>query len=193
MRILLGALRLLVVSIILIGGLHLISGSVWAADEGGSTWRSAYDEVMLWLNFGILAFLLVKYGRAPLIGFLKSEAQRTAEDIERAEESKRRTDETVQEMISAAENRRERLLALKQRLIQEGERKYREIIESAQRDSRILLERTQVDIDHQISEAQQRLKAELIDRAVEAALERLPGMITADDQKALVETFIQEA
>jgi len=96
-------------------------------------------------------------------------------------------------MISAAENRRERLLALKQRLIQEGERKYREIIESAQRDSRILLERTQVDIDHQISEAQQRLKAELIDRAVEAALERLPGMITADDQKALVETFIQEA
>jgi len=124
---------------------------------------------------------------------LKSEAQRTAEDIERAEESKRRTDETVQEMISAAENRRERLLALKQRLIQEGERKYREIIESAQRDSRILLERTQVDIDHQISEAQQRLKAELIDRAVEAALERLPGMITADDQKALVETFIQEA
>ena len=193
MRVLLAALRLLVVSIILIGGLHLISGSVWAADEGGSTWRSAYDEVMLWLNFGILAFLLVKYGRVPLIGFLKSEAQRTAEDIERAEESKRRTDETVQEMISAAENRRERLLALKQRLIQEGERKYREIIESAQRDSRILLERTQVDIDHQISEAQQRLRAELIDRAVEAVLERLPGMITADDQKALVETFIQEA
>ena len=39
MRILLAALRLLVVSIILIGGLHLISGSVWAADEGGSGLR----------------------------------------------------------------------------------------------------------------------------------------------------------
>ena len=99
-RLLLATLRLPAVSIILIGGLHLMAGSCWA-DEGGSTWRSTYDEVMLWLNFGILAFLLVKYGRAPLIAFLRGEAKRTAEEIERVEESKRRADEKVQEMVSA--------------------------------------------------------------------------------------------
>jgi F-type H+-transporting ATPase subunit b len=191
-RILFATSRLPVVSIILIGGLHLMAGSCWAG-EGGSTWRSTFDEVMLWLNFGILVFLIVKYGRAPLIGFLRGEAQRTAEDIERVEESKRRTDEKVQEMISAAENRREQLHSLKERLIREGERKRSEIIESARSESGIMLEQTRVRIHHQIVEARERLKAELIDRAVEAALERLPGVVTADDQKKLVETFIKEA
>jgi F-type H+-transporting ATPase subunit b len=191
-RLLLATLRLPAVAIILIGGLHLMAGSCWA-DEGGSTWRSTYDEVMLWLNFGILAFLLVKYGRAPLIGFLRGEAQRTAEEIERVEESKRRTDAKVQEMASAVENRRERLQSLKERLIQDGERQRSEIIESARSESRIMLEQTRLRIDHQIVEARDRLKAELIDRAVEAALGRLPGVMTTDDQKALVETFIKEA
>jgi len=128
-----------------------------------------------------------------LIGFLKGEAKRTAEDIERVEESKRRTDEKVREMVASVENRRERLQSLKERLIQEGERKRREIIESARRESQIMLEQTRVRIDHQISESQERLKAELIDRAVEAAVERLPGVITADDHKELVERFIKQA
>ena len=192
MKLLSAASRLAAVGLVLAAALHLTAGSGWAG-EGGSTWRAAYDEVMLWLNFGILAFLLVKYGRRPLIAFLKGEAQRTAEEIERTENRKRQMDEKVLEMTAAAENRRVRLQALKERLIQEGERKRREIIDSARRDSRILLEQTQVGIEHQINKARQQLKAELIDRAVEAALERLPGVITADDQKKLVETFIQEA
>lgn len=191
MRILFATPRLPAVSIILIGGLHLMAGPGWAGD-GGSTWRSTYDEVMLWLNFGILAFLLVKYGRAPLIGFLRGEAQRTAADIERAEQSKRRMDEKAQEMSTSVENRRERLQSLKERLIREGERKRLEIIESARKESRIMLEQTRVSIDHQIVDARERLKAELIDRAVEAAVERLPGVITADDQEKLVEKFIKE-
>ena len=192
MRTLLATLRRPAVAIALAGALHLTAGSCWAGD-GESTWRAAYDEVMLWLNFGILAFLLVKYGRGPLIAFLKGEAQRTAEEIERTENRKRQMDEKVLEMTAAVENRRARLQALKERLIQEGERNRREIIESARRDSRTLLEQTRMGIDHQIDEARQQLKAELIDRAVEAALERLPGVITADDQKKLVETFIQKA
>jgi F-type H+-transporting ATPase subunit b len=191
-KLLSAASRLTAVGLVLAGTLHLAAGSGWAG-EGGSTWRATYDEVMLWLNFGILAFLLVKYGRGPLIAFLKGEAQRTAEEIERTENRKRQMDEKVLEMTAAAENRRARLQALKERLIQEGERNRREIIESARRDSRTLLEQTRMGIDHQIDEARQQLKAELIDRAVEAALERLPGVITADDQKKLVETFIQEA
>ena len=192
MKLLSAASRLAAVGLVLAAALHLTAVSGWAG-EGGSTWRAAYDEVMLWLNFGILAFLLVKYGRRPLIAFLKGEAQRTAEEIERTENRKRQMDEKVLEMTAAAENRRVRLQALKERLIQEGERKRREIIDSARRDSRILLEQTQMGIEHQINDARQQLKAELIDRAVEAALERLPGVITADDQKKLVETFIQEA
>ena len=192
MKLLSAASRLAAVGLVLAAALHLTAGSCWAGD-GESTWRAAYDEVMLWLNFGILAFLLVKYGRGPLIAFLKGEAQRTAEEIERTENRKRQMDEKVLEMTAAAENRRARLQALKERLIQEGERNRREIIESARRDSRTLLEQTRMGIDHQIDEARQQLKAELIDRAVEAALERLPGVITADDQKKLVETFIQEA
>jgi F-type H+-transporting ATPase subunit b len=178
--------------LLLAAGLHLTAGWGWA-EEGESTWRSTYDVVMIWVNFVILAVVIVKYGRKPLMEFLKGEGRRTAEGIHQAEESKRRMDEDVQQMTAAAEESRERLRALRERLIQEGEQKRLELIESSRRDSQLMLEQTRVRIDHQIFEARERLKAEIIDSAIDAAQERLPSLVKDEDHDRLVEQFIEKA
>ncbi len=43
----------------------LISTEAMAAEASGD-WRSTYDTVMMWINFGILAFVIVKFGREPM-------------------------------------------------------------------------------------------------------------------------------
>jgi F-type H+-transporting ATPase subunit b len=179
---------------ILLGGLAGIPFTAalgWAAEDGAS-WRPTYDLIMMWINFGILAFLLVKYLRAPLLNLLRGEADKTAAVLKQAQEGKEQIDRDVQETLKALENARERLRGTQERIIRDGERQRQRIIESAQHESRMLLDRTRLKIDVQIAEAQLRLKDELIDRAVAMALERLPEEITAEEQARLVDRFVRE-
>jgi F-type H+-transporting ATPase subunit b len=168
------------------------AGSVWAA-EGEPGWRATWDLAMMWINFAILAFFIVKYLRAPLMNFLNDEGRKTAEAIREAEERKQRMDRQMLETRSALENSRERLAAVKVRVVTEGERRRQELIESARRESQLMLERARQGAEHQLAEAHERLRAELIDGAIAAALERLPALIQAEDQEKLIERFIREA
>jgi F-type H+-transporting ATPase subunit b len=179
---------------ILIGGLAAVPFSAvfaWAAEDQAS-WRPTYDLVMMWINFGILAFLLAKYARAPLVNLLKGEADKTAAVLKQAQEGRERIDQEVQDTKKALESARERLRDTQEKIMREGARQRQRIIDSAQHESRLLIERTRLKIDVQIAEAHLRLRDELIDRAVALALERLPEEITPEEQARLVDRFIRE-
>ena len=51
--------------------IHIFGDDTLAAESGG-TWRSTYDLIMRWANFLILAFIIFKFGKKPLINFMKS-------------------------------------------------------------------------------------------------------------------------
>jgi F-type H+-transporting ATPase subunit b len=171
----------------------LAAGTAWAGEGGEPGWRATWDLAMLWVNFAILAFFIVKYLRAPLMNFLRDESGRTAEAIREAEERKRRMDAQLQETQDAIEHSRERLAAITERIVAEAERRRQEVIESARLESRLMLERARLGTAHQLAEAFAGLKAELIDAAAAAALERLPALIRPEDQQKLIERFIREA
>jgi F-type H+-transporting ATPase subunit b len=180
---------------ILLGGLAVTPFTAilgWAA-EGEASWRPTYDLIMMWINFGILAFLLVKYARAPLLNLLRGEADKTGAVLKQAQEGKEHIDQKVQDTLKDLENARERLRETQERIIREGARQRQRIIDSAQHEGRQLLERTRQKIDVQIAEAHLRLRHELVDRAVAAALERLPAEITAEEQVRLVDRFVRDA
>ena len=179
---------------ILLGGLAgipLTAAFGWAA-EGQSSWRATYDMVMMWVNFGILAFLIGKYARPPLLKLLKGEADKTAAGLKEAQAGKEKTGQQVQETLQALEKARERLRGVQEKIIGEGERQRQHILDSARHESELLLERTRHKIDSQISEAHLRLRSELIDRAVAVAIERLPVEITSEEQLRLVDRFVRE-
>jgi F-type H+-transporting ATPase subunit b len=174
-----------------IAAFALLEGYGLAAEDA-KTWRATYDLVMMWVNFSILAFLIVKYGRKPLIRFLEGESRKTAEDLQRGEENKQQMDRRFQETVDSLDDSRKRIDSIRERILREGERRKQEIIESARRETQLMLERTRQKIDTQIAEAQLRLKRELVDRAVAIALERLPAEITAEEQLRLVDRFVRE-
>jgi F-type H+-transporting ATPase subunit b len=180
---------------ILLGGLAgvpLTAAFGWAA-EGQASWRATYDMVMMWVNFGILAFLIGKYARPPLLKLLKGEADKTAAGLKEAQAGKEQTDQKVQGTLQALENARERLRDIQEKIIKEGERQRQQIIDSARQESRLLIERTRQRIDVQIAEAHLRLRSELIDQAAALALERLPAEITPEEQQRLVDRFVEQA
>jgi F-type H+-transporting ATPase subunit b len=174
-----------------LAGLHLSAAGSWAA-EGEASWRATYDLVMMWVNFAILAFLLVKYARTPLLNLLKGEADKAAAGLTQAHANKERVAQQVEDTLKALENARERTRDIQEKILAEGARQRQRIIDSAEHESRLLLDRTRQKIDTQIVEARLRIRSELIDRAVALALERLPAEITPEEQARLVERFVRD-
>jgi F-type H+-transporting ATPase subunit b len=62
----------------------LLSGSNALAAENTHNWRSTFDLVMRWINFGIIAFFLVKFGRKPIKDFLANRKEEIDHQIKRS-------------------------------------------------------------------------------------------------------------
>lgn len=172
--------------------LHLFGYGAFAAEES-SGWRSTYDQILLWINFGIIVFVLNKYAKTPLLNFLKGQKDKLAKEIKKLEDKKEDVAEKVKETQKALDESEVRFKDLKERIVQQGERKKQDIIESAKSQSRTMLEDANRKIDSYILSSKNVFKAELIDAAIELAMERLPKEITDEDNEQLIAQYLSSA
>jgi len=171
----------------------LLTGTAAAASEGAASWRGTYDTIMLWVNFLILAFIIVKYGRRPLMTFLRNQKAEVGREIQNLEAQKERVTTQIEETFKALDESDERLKDIKDRIIRDGERKKEAIINDAQEQSRFILETSKHKIESQIVQARKTFRAELIDEAVSMAMRRLPNEIREEDNLRIIEQYVQAA
>lgn len=162
------------------------------AAENSQDWRPTYDMVMMWINFVIFAAVIVKLARNPLKGFFRDQKEDIAREISRVEQSREKIATEVKEAIKKLEECDARFARIKETALQEGEKKRQEIIDDARQESRLLIEQTKVKIEHKIRETGLRLRAELVDAAVEHALQRLSKEVTAEDDRKYVDRFLNK-
>ena len=118
--------------------LHLSAFEVLAAENAGD-WRPTFDLVMRWVNFLILAFLLIKFSRAPIKKFFDGKKQDIADEIGALEAEKEEMLRQIDESKQQLENSRNRLADLKKRIIAQGEKNRQMIIKAAEQESKIML------------------------------------------------------
>ncbi|MFC1856805.1 ATP synthase F0 subunit B [Thermodesulfobacteriota bacterium] len=170
-------------------GTHLTGGLAWA-EEGTGEWRTHWDEMMLWINFAILAFVLIKYLRKPVKEFLDGRKYELAREIKKVEEEKQAIGEKIKETEKLLDESSIRFAGIKERIIEQGEREKTRIIQEAREQSRLMLESAQRKIDSHFQQAQNRIREELVDAAVNLAIEKLPHEIDARDNQKFVEQFL---
>ena len=173
-------------------GILLLGTEASAADNSGD-WRPVFDLVMRWLNFGIIVFILVKYGRTPIKDFLLSRREEVAREIEMVEQKKEAANKKIQDAARMLEESEVRFARVKERIIQEGETKKQKLIEDAQQESKILLESTKKKIENQLLVAKRAFKSELVDTAISLAMKRLPDEITTEDNQQFTHQFLTSA
>lgn len=169
---------------------HLFGFEAVASEEAGE-WRPIYDKVMLVVNFLIIAFVVYKFGKEPLVNFLKQQREEVAGEIESLEKAKKDADLKVEETRLIIEKGDEKLEKLKKRITEQGEKEKEKIIENSREQSRIMIKAAKKRIDTWMLQAQKQYKSELIDMAVAAAINKLPGVITEDDINALNENYLE--
>jgi F-type H+-transporting ATPase subunit b len=172
--------------------LHLSAFEVLAADNPGD-WRSIFDLVMRWVNFLILAFVLIKFSRAPIKKFLDGKKQDIADEIGGLETGKEEILRQIEESKKQLKHSQERLSELKKRIVAQGEKNKQKMIAEAELESKMMLKSAKEKMDHRIVEARHVLKTELIDSAMARAIEMLPGKITEEDNRKFIDVFVSSA
>ena len=175
--------------LLLAGAAALIPAAAWAA-EGGGDWRPTYDLIMRWVNFLILVFVIVKFGRAPLRSFLTGQKDTITREIQEMEASRQAAQAKIKEIKQQLEEISTRMEDMKTRVVAQGERRKQEIIETAQNESRILLESAKEKIAGRINASRQGVREEMVDIAIQLAMEKLPQKITATDNDGFVDQYL---
>jgi len=170
----------------------LLAPAVSGAAET-SDWRPTYDLVMRWLNFLILVFVIVKFGRRPLLDFLKGKQEEIGAQIERIEKEKEEISAAAGAARQQLEESARRLEEIKQRIINRGEKRKLEIIAEARQEGRHIMDSARRKVEGTILQAKNKIRQEMIDKAVGIALERLPAEVTAQDNEKLFERFLASA
>jgi len=160
--------------------------------DAATGWRPIYDSVMRWLNFGILVILFFKYARKPLVSFLNGQARQIEKNIHSVEAEKAAIEARVNELEAQQAESRERFKAIEERIKAHGELKKQKIIEDAHRESRLLLESAKRRMAFEIIAARQNLRDEIVDQAVDLAIQQLPQQMTDQDAHAALQSNIAE-
>ncbi|MBT8342630.1 MAG: ATP synthase F0 subunit B [Desulfatitalea sp.] len=167
-------------------------GEARAEDATGFS-RADYDLIMRWFNFAILVFVLIRYGRRPIMGYLKDTQEKAAHSIRRLEEEKKQVEAKIIDTRSELAEGEKRLDLIKDRIITEGHRRKETLIDEAKQESAIILAGAQHKIDALIRESHRKIRTELIDMSAELAVQKLPGRLTAESHTQLLNQWIDAA
>jgi len=167
--------------------IHMMSSSAFAS---GPSWRPIYDEVMLWINFFILVFVLVKYGKKPLTNFLQGRKDEVADEIHLLQKQKNAIEAKIKKTQSMIKDSSVRFDQIKSRIMEDGERAKQKIIEDAKAQSKNIIEVEKLKADNQITQAKDMFISELVDKASALALKKLPSEINDSDHNKLLNVFL---
>ena len=168
-----------------------ITTSVGAAETAG--WRPTYDLVMRWVNFLILAIIIIKFMRKPLADFIAGKQREVQSDVEVLEQKKNDAlalkNEAEKEIAASSRKLKE----IKRNIIAQGEKRKKQIIQDANREVEMLFKSVQAKIEGDIEQSKRQVKSDMVDKAMALAMQRLPEMMTEKDNQLLIEQFIAEA
>jgi F-type H+-transporting ATPase subunit b len=154
-------------------------------------WRPTYDIIMMWVNFIILATVLIKLLRHPLGNFLRTQRDAVKDTLETLENEKGRIEEEITSLRAALEDRQQRAADLHERMVAEGEEERRELIAEARQEAERRLIKARQLIDAHQREVCHKLRDEIIDTAVRKAMAELPKHITPEVEQVLTDRFLR--
>lgn len=154
-------------------------------------WRPTYDMAMKWVNFIIFVAVIVKYAREPIKTFLKQQKKDVVSEMDTLEEQKERIVAEIKAANVQAADNKSRFKEMKERLIAQGELRKQQNVDQARQQSAMMIEGARKKMENRIFQAKDKLKLELADMAFDQAIEKLPPIITDNDNQRLLDDYMQ--
>jgi F-type H+-transporting ATPase subunit b len=158
-------------------------------EEGGG---GALGVAARLFNFAILAGTLVYLLKSPLVNYLERRRTDIRRDLIQAAETKKTAAAQIEDIDRRLQALPAELAALRAHGAQETAAEDARIRAAAAADRDRLLEQARRDIDQHVRIAERDLVAHAADLAVGVAADRIRQTITDDDQRRLVDRYVQQ-
>jgi F-type H+-transporting ATPase subunit b len=124
------------------------------------------------------------------MNFLRGQKEKLAREIKRLEDKKQGITADIEETLKTIDESEVRFAEIKERIVRQGEKKKEDILQTAQNQSKMMLEDAKRRIDTHFIQAKNKFRAEMIDKAIDLAMERFPKEITAEDNEKLTVEYL---
>jgi F-type H+-transporting ATPase subunit b len=165
--------------------------SARAAEEGGGSSTEHASEIFKWINFAIVAAVLIWLFAKKLPAWFRGNADKISSAIRKATAAKEEAERQVREAESKLANLKQEIAALqataKREAIEEAER----IRELAQSEAKKIGMAARAEMEAAERAARLELKALAASLAVDGAETLLAKQLTPAAQESLVDTFVK--
>ena len=165
------------------------TGATHETDEHGG---GLVDTIARLVNFAIFAGVLVYFLRSPIRKYLADRSGQVRSDLVNAAELRQSAAEQIAEIDRKMKALPGELEALRTQGAEEIAAEEARIGAAAAAERNRLLEQTRREIDLQVKVAERELVSHAADLAVGVASERIRKSITDDDQKRLIDRYVQQ-
>ena len=167
----------------------LLFASESLAAETTSKGRIIWNNIMLFVNFGILVFLFIKFAKNPLMDFLHGESKKISKDITDIEAQVREARSLMDSEAAKLEGIEERIKEIKEQILEAGTREKEKIIEKAKAAARQMIEGAEKEAQYKLDTAKRRFSEEMLDLAISMAVEKLKEGFTQEDNEMIIDKF----
>lgn len=203
--------RWLLIAALAAGGLAVVSAGHARADEKGAEAAAESAEhpggelpgheapeingkklALQLLNFGVLIFILVKFG-GPAIGkALAARHQQLKADLAAASVARAEAEARLKQQEARLAALEQEIDGIRKGVKAEAEAEKARLIAAAEERAKRIKEETAFVLDQQIKEAEYRLRREVAQAAVDVAEQMIKKSLGASDQQRLVDTFVAD-
>ncbi|MBW1911265.1 MAG: hypothetical protein JRJ11_17290 [Deltaproteobacteria bacterium] len=160
------------------------------AAEKMSSGRRLWDNIMLWVNFGILVFFFIKYARKPLMDFLRGVRDKIKKDLDTIEKQFKDAESRMKTESAKIDEIEQHIEKIRQNIIEMGKKEKEKIIEQAKITAKRMIEDAKAYSGYQLARARKELSDQMVDIAISMVKERLIKEISEQDNEKLINQFI---
>lgn len=164
-----------------------------AAGGGGHAEHSFTWKDWLWpvVNFAVLAFILVFFGRKPAQDYFKKRTELIEQSLKEAKEAKELARKTLDEVRTRLSNTDREMEQILEAATKSGEREKSEIIAEGERLKEKIIEQAKANIEFELQKAKEKIKSDAALMALELAEKQIKEKLGKKEQEDLVNDYIK--
>ena len=161
-------------------------------EEGTSRAREIWDTVWMFVNFFILVFVIVKFGREPIKNFLAERAADIDQDLHDHQSQVQEAQAEYQEVEQRLAHIEDMINEVRQLHLNEAQRAKDAILERAQQNADHIMEEAKHQADTAVLKARDQVKAELVEKAIAEAEQIIRKHFKPEDEERLFGEYMDQ-
>ncbi len=152
--------------------------------------RKTYDTILLFVNFGVLVTLFIKFAKNPLVDAIRGVREKHEEELGTIKKQHSDTKTDLDSEEAKLQDIQKHLDEIRARIIEMGEKEKQKIIAQAKIAAERMIQDAKSYATFQMDKARKQLSDEMVDMAISIVEERLEKEISQEDNEKLISDFL---